>query len=418
MRPFRKILPLLLVLLFAGTLVGFSAPAGGKSAKKSGTETVVRKSAEKPGKSAPAKKNAANAPDDDEENELSDEPEELPGENFGADWPTTTRIADMLPARTIQNGPDAWIYETQHFRFTANAPIALAAIKELAKIFEGTLTANLALPINSPCNHYQVCEHGKYNAFLYETYEQYKAAGGLDGTAGVYIAPGGSATVTVTTVSAGGKTTVEQKSVRFPHEASIKRGKVLVPFQSLNLEKRGNRYVKGGKRVRAKTLSHEITHHMTIGANSYPIWFSEGIAEYVGLAYDGNGRCNFGRNKTEMAQYVSAYGGKKERGGRGIGKQPQIGSLRGFLEQPRERFMAADRIQLSYGFSALLVYYFFHIDGKRDAARIKKFLAILQNGGTTAQAYEALLDGRTWEQLEKEVRRGMKSAFKVEPQFK
>lgn len=410
-----RIIFLIIALLCAGPLGAAAAPQERNTPK---TADVRQRKKPAAAEKKPEAKAKSKATADDEENELDDSPENLPGENFGADWPTTTRIPDMLPARTIQNGPDAWIYETQHFRFTSNAPIALSAIKEMAKIFEGTHAANLALPINSPCNHYQVCEHGKFNAFLYETYEQYRAAGGPDGTAGVYIAPRGRAMSVMVRVNADGTRTVEKKEMSTPHAESIKRGKVLVPFRSLGLEKRGNRYVKGGKRIQAKTLSHEITHHMTIGANDYPMWFSEGIAEYVGTAYDGNGRCNFGRNKTELAQYVAAYGGKKGGGGRGIGKQPQIGPLRAFLEQPRERFMAPDRVQISYGFSALLVYYFFHVDGKRDAARIKKFISILQNGGSAEQANEALLDGRTWTQLEKDVRRGMKSAFKVEPQFK
>lgn len=414
MSRFRKILPLAVALIFAGTLVGFSAPASdGKSSKKGAESSAVKKSAGTPEKSVPAKKNvpAAAASSDDAEDVLPDDLDVLPGRNFSAPWPTITRIEDFVPARTIQDGPDAWIYETRHFRFTANAPIALGAIKEIAKIFEGTLTANLALPINSPCNHYQVREHGKYNAFLYETVAQYKAAGGPDGSAGVYQGPSGANSFAVRSV-AGGKTT----KVGISDAYAISRGRILVPFPSLGLEKRGNRYAKGGRRIEAKTLSHEITHHMTIGANNYPIWFTEGVAEYVGLSYDVNGRCNFGRNKADFAAFVVAHG-KKNSGGRGIGKQPKVGPLRAFLEQPRSTFMNPDRVQISYGFSALLVYYFFHVDGKRDAARIKKFLEILQSGGTQAQANEALLDGRTWEQLEKDVRRGMKSAFKIDPQF-
>lgn len=338
-----------------------------------------------------SKKSALVAVDDDSENELSDAPEKLPGENFSAAWPNVTRVPDMLPARTVKSGPDEWIYESQHFRFTANAPIALAAVKEIARIFEGTYTANLALPLNSPCNHFQVCEKGRFNAFLFETYEQYLSAGGSPGSAGVFIGRG-----------------------------TLDLGKVLVPFQSLGLEKRGNRYIKGGRRVNAKTLSHEITHHMTIGGNAYPTWFVEGFAEYVGLSYDGNGQVRFGGNKNVIAKFVSAYGEKGE-GGRGIGKQPKVGtSLENFMMNTGS-FVGADgdarSAQIGYGISALLVYYFFHLDGKRDGARIKKYIAVIQNGGSIARANEALLDGRTWEQLEKEICRRLKGSLKIEPKF-
>lgn len=366
MNVFRKLL-LILSLIAAGTLVSAPAFAAPKGKSRSAAKALVA---------------------DDTENELYDGKEDLPGENFSAPWPSVTRIADMLPARTVQDGPDAWIYETQHFRFTSNAPIALAAIKEIARIFEGTYAANLALPINSPCNHFQVCENGKYNAFLFKTYDEYLAAGGMKGSAGVYIGA----------------------------SAGIASGRVLVPFGSLGLEKRGNRYVKGGKRIEAHTLAHEITHHMTIGSNRYPIWFAEGIAEYVGLSYDGNGQVRFSGNKTPISKFVSGFG-EKGAGGRAIGKQPKVGvSLQEFLSND-DNFIGNSDVSVGYGVSALLVYYFFHLDGKRDAARIKKYLAVLQKGGSLEQAHEELLDGRTWAQLEKEICRRLKSVMKVEPRF-
>lgn len=324
----------------------------------------------------------------DTEDELYEGKEELPGENFKDKWPSLTRITDMLPARTIQDGPDEWIYETQHFRFTSNAPIALAAIKDIARVFEGTYTANLTLPLNSPCNHYQVCEKGKFKAYLYETYENYLAAGGPNGSAGVYIRRG----------------------------HGLENGRVLVPFTSLGLEKRGKRYVKSGRRVEGRTLAHEITHHMTLGNQTFPIWFVEGIAEYVGLSYDGNGTTRFTGNKSVISKYVAGYG-EKGNGGRAIGKTPRIGtSLEQFMLKT-DAFIGSRDVQIGYGFSALLVYYFFHLDGKRDAARIKKFIDIIQKGGSFSQANEALLDGRSWEQLEKEVKRRLKSVMKVDPQF-
>lgn len=358
----------LAALILAGALVAFPAPE-----KKSSAKIAL---------AAPA--------DDDTENELPDGPEDLPGENFSAKWPTVTRLADTLPARTVQAGPDAWIYETRHFRFIADAPIALGSVKEIARIFEGTYTANLALPLNSPCTRYQVCDKGKFRAFLFEKYEKYLAAGGIKGSAGVFIGRG----------------------------SGMENGAILVPFDSLGLEKRGNRYFKSGRRIDAKTLSHEITHHMTVPGSNFPTWFAEGLAEYVGLSYDGNGQVRFSGNKTVIAKFVGAYG-EKGTGGRGIGKNPKVGtSLRSFLSA-KKSFLGDDNknTQIGYGVSALLVYYFFHLDGKRDAARAKRYIAALQKGAAPAAAAEELLGGRTWSQLEKDICRRLKSALKIEPEF-
>ena len=58
---------------------------------------------------------------------------------------------------------------------------------------------------------------------------------------------------------------------------------------------------------------------------------------------------------------------------------------------------------LNYGSGLLLTYYFFHMDGQGDAARIKEFLKAMRAGKTMDEAYEKLLDGRTWQQLEADI---------------
>ncbi len=43
----------------------------------------------------------------------------------------------------------------------------------------------------------------------------------------------------------------------------------------------------------------------------------------------------------------------------------------------------------------LLTYYWYHQDGKGDAARIKEYLKLLQTGVSEEQAREKLLNGRS-----------------------
>lgn len=385
----RKILLSAVLIALAGTPLAEAAPRG--SAAQSSAEQQSASSKKISKKSA-----AATAVPDDSEGELFEGKEELPGENFAAAWPGVTRIADMLPARTVQSGPEEWIYETQHFRFVSDAPLALAAVKEIARIFEGAREANLALPLNSPCNHFQVSEKGRFVAQLFEKYSDYLAAGGIENTAGVFVRREWSVNGVVI-------------------ESGMQNGRVLVPFLSLGLEKRGTRFVRAGKKIEAKTLVHEITHHMTVPGANFPLWLAEGLAEYVGVSYDGNGRTNFSGNKAAISKYVSSYG-EKGTGGRALGKNPKISvSLEQFLTS--EKFAGTQSDQVNYGVSLLLVYYFFHLDGKRDAARIKKYIDALHKGSAPVQAADFLRDGRTWPQLEKEICRRLKGALKVEPQF-
>lgn len=387
----RKIFLSLVLVALAGTPFAEAAPRGSAAQNSAAQQSASSKKISK--KSSASAKSAV---PDDTEGELFEGKEDLPGENFAAAWPGVTRIADMLPARTVKSGPEEWIYETQHFRFVSDAPLALAAVKEIARIFEGAYTANLALPLNSPCNHFQVSEKGRFVAQLFEKYSDYLSAGGREDTAGIFVYR-------------------EWSMNGVPVESGLQNGRVLVPFVSLGLEKRGNRFVRAGKKIEAKTLVHEITHHMTVPGANFPLWLAEGLAEYVGLSYDGNGQTRFGGNKAAISKYVSAYG-EKGTGGRAIGSKPQISAtLQQFLSS--EKFAGAQSSQVNYGVSVLLVYYFFHLDGKRDAARIKKYIGALQKGVAPAQAAEFLLDGRTWPQLEKEICRRLKGAMKVEPQF-
>ncbi len=329
---------------------------------------------------------AAAAKNADESDDFSVGIEELPGENWNAPWPKTTKLSDMLPAKIVEEGDGKYIYETEHFRFTATAPIMLSAIRDIARVFEGTRVANLSLPINSPCNYYQVAEKGKLQAYLYETREQYLKA--LDSS--------------LLSQSAGVCHTTDKMETTTIH----------VPFESLGLEKSGAKYKKANSRIKAKTLAHELTHFMVNPGVEYPSWYSEGIAEYVGATKYQSGRFDFSSNKKTLVAYVTAYGNTKDKGqegGRHLGKKiVSPYPLKTFMELPYEKFLSGDP-QFSYGFSTLLVYYFFHLDGAKDAARAKEFIRSRKAMEPLETSYQKLLDGRTWQELEKDFARGMKT---------
>lgn len=312
--------------------------------------------------------------------------EDLPGENFSAAWPKVTKIVDMLPARVVEENGKKNVYETEHFSFTCTAPVHLSAIRDIARIFEGTYTANLALPLNSPCNYYQVAEKGKLKAVLFETKEEYLKVVGSENK--------GSAGICRST-------------------STMETSCIFVPFESLGLEKAGPKYKRGTRKIPAHVLAHELTHFMTLPGYHYPSWYLEGIAEYVGITDYANGRFSFSGNKKEIVAFVSAYG-KEGNSGRGLGKNIRVPmSLEKFMSLPYKEF--TQNPQFAYGFSALLAYYFFHIDGKKDAARIKAFVRAIQEGKNHDAAHALLLDGREWDKLEKDVVRGLKTlGFRIE----
>ena len=65
--------------------------------------------------------------------------------------------------------------------------------------------------------------------------------------------------------------------------------------------------------------------------------------------------------------------------------------------------------QLSYGLSALLVYYYFHMDGDKDAANMKGFLKALKEDKKPPELFEPLLAGRSWDEMEGAITQGWRS---------
>ncbi len=159
----------------------------------------------------------------------------------------------------------------------------------------------------------------------------------------------------------------------------------------------------------SKVLPHELTHQLTPrfyyddGAVG---WFSEGLAEYVAVTPYSNGTFRVKNNGSSIVEYACAYG-KKENGGRALGYEVKMTSLKTFMTMSYGSFTA--NANKNYAIGLLLTYYFFHLDGEGDAARVKSFLKAMREGKTGDDAFEKLLDGRSWAQLEADITKAWKS---------
>jgi hypothetical protein len=153
-------------------------------------------------------------------------------------------------------------------------------------------------------------------------------------------------------------------------------------------------------------LAHELTHALMEDEVKAASWYIEGSAEYVRLTPFTTGRYRIAENRDAIVAGVTGFG-KRNDGGRALGKKINMPALSAFMELPYPHFVA--NAQFNYGVATLLTYYFYHLDGRRDAARIKAYIKALQNGEKEPEARQKLLDGREWEQLETEFAAGMKS---------
>lgn len=101
--------------------------------------------------------------------------------------------------------------------------------------------------------------------------------------------------------------------------------------------------------------------------------------------------------------------GKKNTGGRALGDDFEAPGLEAYMNMPYSQF-TGENANLNYGLAALMAYYFYHMDGKGDARRIKNYMKAIQSGTSEKEAQKLLLDGRSYEELAKEIEQKWRKA--------
>lgn len=312
----------------------------------------------------------------------SDEEEKSGGDgaiNWDAPWPEVIHYDEDPEIRTVKEDKNTneFIYESDNYRFTCDVRLSQSVVGTFADMFEATRLYCLALPLGVDGG---IKSDGKYDIFLYENEAGYQKAGGLPGSAGVFISGPG-------------------------------KGIVLVPLTSLGVRQVGSGYMRDRDKSDS-TLVHELTHQLTPtvyykkGSRG---WFTEGIAEYLAKTPYRQGRFKVRSNLDDIVEYATAYG-KDGRRGRAMGEEFQAPALRDFILMSYADFAGA-RANFNYGFGLLLATYFIHFDGEKDGARLKEFLKALRASGREGKPEEALaklLDGRSYEELQADITKAWK----------
>ncbi len=295
-------------------------------------------------------------------------------QGFEAFWPSASQCSLDLKIDVIsEDAPKhRFVYHSAHFEFICNAQLRPKVVAGFASLFEGTHEYLRVLPLN----HRLTSTPTKLRVVLFDTMEGYFAAGGPPGSAGVCAGSGA-------------------------------RSIILVPLESLGVRKVPGKDEFGVDPKQTNTvLAHELTHALMEDEVKAASWYIEGSAEYVRLTPFTTGRYRIAENRDAIVAGVTGYG-KRNDGGRALGKKIPMPPLSEFMEQPYPAFVANP--QFNYGMATLLTYYFYHLDGRRDAARIKAYVKALQDGEEETEARKKLLDGREWQQLEADFTAGMKT---------
>ncbi|HEY1123811.1 MAG TPA: hypothetical protein VGE67_19490 [Haloferula sp.] len=162
-------------------------------------------------------------------------------------WPpnaTEAMVALEVKEEAAESGK--FIYTTKNFRFTCDVNLGPVLMRDLARTFELTLQ----LHEKSPFGVLAKPEKDRFEAKLFGRLDAYKAAGGPEQTAGVYIP---------------------------------KQKVFLAPLELMGVRAGSAGWRKVSDDYDVSTIVHELTHMLTHEMlDNLPIWANEGYAEYIG----------------------------------------------------------------------------------------------------------------------------------------
>ncbi|MBU6300641.1 MAG: hypothetical protein KGS60_03740 [Verrucomicrobia bacterium] len=257
-------------------------------------------------------------------------------------WPQELRPMLNFTARELERKPEGeCVYATPNFRYICDAPLAASLIKEYALAFEGTYYAIKNLPLQldprPPGN-------GHFVVRLFRNREDYLRAGGPEGSSGVYV---------------------------------VRTREILVPMDSLGVRTVGRRVAIDPRAYDAGTLIHEITHQvMHDWLNVLPVWFVEGIAEYMAAVPFDDARFDFRRMEEGLGGYLeTAYHvARRKEGSLPLDMVAPEALMAMTHQQWASALSEPGAAALNYRSALLLVYYLIHLDGKGDGSSIVAYL--------------------------------------------
>jgi hypothetical protein len=246
-----------------------------------------------------------------------------------------------------------YVYRSEAFEFTSQANLLPGLVKSVAQTFEATRRLINALPWGITCRPPEGSAF--YQAALYQTRNDYISAGGPPNSGGVYMT----------------------------------REKIFkIPFESLGIEQLGQSFTRS-EHYSSDTLVHEITHQLMHDyLNHLPTWVVEGTAEYAEMLPYNGGKFRVSGAESGLKDYLEGF---KRRG-----LAPALPELASFFNLPRSEWdriatSASSRMAELYQQSAVLVYFFNHLDGDGRGLRFIRYMDATRSQMIQWEGYERAL---------------------------
>ena len=292
-------------------------------------------------------------------------------------WPRTVALDEKPAVTVVKEDAEAhqFIYRSPHYEFQCDSKLGANVVREFGRMFEATWLINCLLPLDLKPRPEKLRDI--FLARLFTNKTDYMEAGGMQGSAGVYMGANKA---------------------------------LMVPLSSLGVQMVGNRVSLADSDARDNaTLIHEITHQMmNHWLGILPVWYCEGSAEYVSmLDYNSNGRFSLIGLNRQLQNYAGRHGG---------GKGFTMIDLEELMTIDDERWAAAlgdgGFANENYASACLLTYFFYHADDRGDAAHLIAWLHEIENArngeAVAAATKKHLLRERSYAQLSEEVKKGLR----------
>ncbi len=297
-------------------------------------------------------------------------------------WPDKVEISGDLGIE--ETGTDGqFTYHSPHFEFRSPTRLSKSVVREFARLFEATYEGVKALPVGF--DPIPPKEGGRFLTHLYATREDYYAAGGMQGSGGMFSWRG--------------------------RGREFLSGEIKVPLTSLGVEQVGNRYIIDQDKD-SGTMVHEITHQVAVLWSVFgaPTWFTEGLAEYMEAAPYSKGTMRFTNMTGAVEKSVMEYSRDKEF------RMLPVERLMTITSQEWANDLTSGNAGRNYRSANVLMTYFLHLDDPGNGEPVANYLRALREGDDPREAAaKHLLRGRDFTALAEDVRaKWRKVGFRLE----
>ena len=280
-------------------------------------------------------------------------------------WPTDLQVTLASIKIEDEGQKEKWFtYHSDHFEIAAEAQLGSTCVRQICRLLEGVYL----LMEKSPWGILAEPKNERFRIELYQTEENYVKNGGPADSLGVYLTD---------------------------------RAVFMVPFESLGITK-GSSGWRQERDASSKTIVHELTHMLMADALSFlPPWLIEGVAEYMELIPLRTSVFRPNSLQSELRDH-NTFMSSRVRGGHAASLKDvfgynlyewQSGGLsRDAVPSSNRRRSSVKPVTGFYHTGLLLTYYYIHLDGDGDAARLQRFIAASKASEKQLEAFQVQLD--------------------------